>query len=450
MVATPAPTPAQLVADAAVATPDGTALVVGGVPVRWADLHDRCSRLAGGLLSRGIGRFASVATDPQRRIELLIASSAVGVEACGYAAGLGDDDVALLRQRFDHDVVIGDSDVADLCDADPVEATTQDDAPLLVLTTGTTGLPKGARHDWRRLVANSARWTSSPDARWLLTYNLNQFAGIQVLLHTLCSQAALVVPDDNRPRSALTAAVDGGVTHVSATPTFWRFLLALLDDDTEVPPLRQITLGGEAVPADLVAKLAARFPDARTSQVYASTEFGTAVSTTDTAAGLPVSVLERDDDSVVQFKIVDGELFARSTGGMLGYYGDDATDAAGWSPTGDLVEVRGDRIHFTGRSVEIINVGGVKVHPLVVEERALATGDIQFAHAYGRSNPIAGQIVTLDVVVGRDVTDDEEEEIEDRIRESCSTLPDAARPRRIRFVSELDIRENKVRRGGDR
>lgn len=454
--AVPALSPAQLVARAAAEAPDESALLVAGASVGWAELHDRCSQIAGGLVARGIQRFASTVADPQRRIELLIAASAAGVEACGYASGLGVDEVDSLRARFDHETIITDQSgagvvgVDELLDADPVEPVGEGLAPLLVLTTGTTGLPKGARHDWRRLVANSSRWTSESDSRWLLTYNLNQFAGIQVLLHALCSRATLVVPENNQPRAALAAAVAGGVTHASATPTFWRFLLALIEDDTPVPPLRQITLGGEAVPADLVAKLAARFPDARTSQVYASTEFGTAASTTDTAAGLPLSVLERSDDAVVQFKIVDGELFARSSAGMLGYYGDDGDGVAEWSPTGDLVEIRGDRIHFTGRSVEIINVGGVKIHPLVVEERALAVDDVQFAHAYGRSNPIAGQIVTLDVVVGRDLSDDEEEEIEDKIRDSCSSLPDAAQPRRIRFVPELDVRENKVRRGGSK
>lgn len=446
-------TPAQLVADAATVAPDDAALVVDGNVVTWADLDRRCRQLAAGIVERGIARLAIAVDDPQIRIESMIAASGVGAEVCVYPTGLGADDVASLCERFGHTVALVDTvssdgqvTLSDLVRPDGSEPNVEGVAPLLVLTTGTTGLPKGVRHDWRRLVSRASRFTSPPSSRWLLTYNLNQFAGLQVLLHVLASRAALVVPANNQPRSALGAAVEAGVTHISATPTFWRFLLAVTDDDTALPPLRQITLGGEAVPAELVEKLTAVFPDARISQVYASTEFGSAVSTTDLAAGLPLSVLERSDDSDVQFKIVDGELYARSATGMLGYYGDEDVDGR-WAPTGDMVEIRDGRIHFTGRSVEIINVGGVKVHPLVVEEQALTVEGVLFAHAYGRANPIAGQIVTLDVVVGRELDDDEEDEFEERIRDACSSLPEASRPRRIRFVDELEIKENKVRRG---
>ena len=68
-------------------------------------------------------------------------------------------------------------------------------------------------------------------------------------------------------------------------------------------------------------------------------------------------------------RVVEGELWVRSTIGMLGYYGEPPIDPDGWRPTGDLVEIVGDRIEFRGRASEIINVGGVKVHPLPIEER---------------------------------------------------------------------------------
>ena len=50
---------------------------------------------------------------------------------------------------------------------------------------------------------------------------------------------------------------------------------------------------------------------------------------------------------------------------MRGYFGEaDVWIPGDWRPTGDLVEVVGDRLLFTGRSSDVINVGGVKVHPL--------------------------------------------------------------------------------------
>ena len=173
-------------------------------------------------------------------------------------------------------------------------------------------------------------------------------------------------PAPRRPREGLRAMRELGVTHASATPTFWRFVLAEMRADGGTGagaaadhPRRR----GDPRPAAR-ASCEQTFPDARISQVYAATEFGSTGSMRDRRAGLSAEVLDRGDDADVAMKIVDGELWIRSRIGMLGYYGEPPVDADAWRPTGDLVEVDGDRIHFLGRTSEIINVGGVKVHPL--------------------------------------------------------------------------------------
>src|SRR5207253_8212995 len=85
-------------------------------------------------------------------------------------------------------------------------------APVLILTAGTTGRPRAARHDWSRLLAGVRRSESLAATRWLLAYNLNQFAGLQILLYTLANRATLVVPASNQPREALADVVKHGVT----------------------------------------------------------------------------------------------------------------------------------------------------------------------------------------------------------------------------------------------
>src|SRR6266700_1718323 len=101
-------------------------------------------------------------------------------------------------------------------------------SPILILTTGTTGDPKGARHDWRRLLRAAEGRAPATGSRWLLAYNLHQFAGVQMLVHVLSVGGTLVLPASNRPRDALDVLRRCRVTHASATPTFWRFLLAEL------------------------------------------------------------------------------------------------------------------------------------------------------------------------------------------------------------------------------
>ena len=110
---------------------------------------------------------------------------------------------------------------------------------------------------------------------------------------------------------------------------------------------------------------------------------------------------------------------------------------------GDLVEIRDDRICFVGRATETINVGGVKVHPLSIENVVSAVPGVQLVHAYAKSNPVSGQIVAIDVVPASGI---DTEEPDDAIRTACEVLAPAAQPRRIRFVDELDLKENKIAR----
>jgi acyl-CoA synthetase (AMP-forming)/AMP-acid ligase II len=413
----------------------------------------RAQALAAGLEREGIERFGSVVSAPEEIVVVLAGASARGSEACLYPRDLPPSDVQRFAGRFGHETVVADDRfeldgvrVRALAELELEPGTTMDPqerTPVMILTTGTTGEPKGARYDWRALVRAVRHPDPHPGTRWLLAYNLNQFAGIQILLHVLASRGTLVVPKTRRAEDVIDSIRSHAVTHVSATPTFWRLVVGRLDPPSARElPLKQITLGGEAAPESLISRLRELFPQARISHVYAGTEFGSVVSVRDGHSGLPASILERDETADVRFKIVDGELHIASRVGMLGYHGgnDDATE---WRATGDLVEVRGERIHFVGRKTEIINVGGAKVHPLPVEEAICAVNGVELAAVYGRPNPITGQIVAADVVASPGV---DTEELAARIKSACQALPAAGRPRRIRFVEELEIRGNKLMR----
>ena len=194
------------------------------------------------------------------------------------------------------------------------------------------------------------------------------------------------------------------------------------------------------MPPGLLDDLGRVFPTARISQIYASTEFGSSVSVRDRAAGLPLSVLERDEGADVRFRIEDGELWACSRVGMLGYHGEVA-DPDGWRPTGDLVEVRDGRIRFVGRTSDRINVGGVKVHPLPIEELIAAVDGVRLVRVYGRENPLTGQIVAADVVAEPTADADG---LPARVRAACSSLPRAARPRVVNVVDRIETKGHKL------
>jgi acyl-CoA synthetase (AMP-forming)/AMP-acid ligase II len=444
----------DLVRAAAAEAPDRALAITPAGTLTYGTCLARAEAAARGLRRAGIDRFGIAAAQTPDVVVALVAASAAGSEACVYPRDLDAEGWSRFAERFGHEVVVTD-EAAELTSGRAVPLAgleAQDDgelppaeaAPVLILTTGTTGDPKGARHEWHRLAGAVRAPDEQSGTRWLLAYNPNQFAGLQVLLHVMVSRATAVVPETRRPEDVLATLREHGVTHVSATPTFWRLLVGRLDAGSAGElSLRQITLGGEASPGSLLARLRELFPDARISHVYAGTEFGSAVSIRDGLPGMPLSVLERSEDAPAQLKIVDGELHMRSRVGMLGYHADgDSADE--WRATGDLVEVRDGRIHFVGRTSEIINVGGAKIHPLPIEEIACAVPGVENAAAYGKANPITGQIVVLDVVAapGADAA-----ALPNLIRTACEALPAAGRPRLIRVVPELKVRGTKLVRG---
>ena len=448
----------ELLRAAARRDPDHPA-VIGSSSATYGELVELAERVACELVRRRFERIGIVSADPVETLALLAGASAVGVEACALAPDISARGLDETAVRFGHTTVVvpgvlADADVGvDVVltkelvgrrshdDSTAADDTLPDVRPHLILTTGTTGTPRGARHDWSRLVGARNRKEPTPHQRWLLAYGVHQFAGLQVILHVIGSGVTLVVPPVNRPSEAVESIRVHGVDHISATPTYWRFLLTEMRAAGVVPELRQITLGGEAVPEGLLAELREIFSEARISQVYASTEFGSTSSVRDGRSGLPVSLLQRGPDADVALKIVEGELWVRSRVGMLGYHGEPETDDEQWCPTGDLVEVVDERILFRGRVAEIINVGGVKVHPLPVEERIRDLPGVHVARVYARPNALTGNIVAAQIVCepGAD-----EDALREEIRLACADLPDAAMPRSVKFVDEVTTRGGKI------
>jgi acyl-CoA synthetase (AMP-forming)/AMP-acid ligase II len=452
-----------LLQSAAAASPTQIAVVTPAGATSYAELINDAHHVAAALQGRNITRFAIVEPDAAWVIRLLAGAALAGAEPCQYQADMAGQDFAEQASALGHSVVV--TRRADLSYPfeviRPEELTVQtatepaaDGAqPLMIRTTGTTGLPKAARHDWRVLARTVAGIRPVPDQRWLLAYGPHQFAGIQVLLHVMACQATLIAPFPRQPRDGLEALRHDGVTCVSATPTYWRFLLAeARSRKVTLPPLQQVTLGGEASPADLLEEVKASFPVARISQVYASTELGSISSVTDGLPGIGVDALFSEANPTSNLRVKGDELWVRSAAGMIEYAGEAATDPAlgaveGWQATGDLVEIVGQRVLFRGRRSEVINVGGVKVHPLPIEDRIVRLESVALARVFGRPNRLTGAIVAVEIVPTRGLTEADLENIRVEIKSAVADLPRAWQPRSVAFVDAIETRGEKTVRG---
>lgn len=455
-----------LLESAAAAAPDQTAVVGPDGPTTYATLLHGARHVAVALRRRRITRFAIAEPDVTHVIQLLAGAALAGAEPCQYQADLAAIEVAEQSRALGHAVIVttrqdlhpaGPEIVPpEVLLAEPAPPTGPPAAgasqPLLILTTGTTGRPKPARHDWTVLGRTVARVRPRPEQRWLMAYGPHQFAGVQVLQHVLATRATLVAPFPRQPCDGLDALLHDGVTCISATPTYWRFMLAeARSRGLTLPPLEQITLGGEAIPPDLLDELRSRFPVARISQIYASTEFGSVASVRDGQPGFAVDALHSKRNPTSNLRVVDGELWVRATAGMLGYADGDAgaepvtdMDAAAWRPTGDLVEIVGGRVAFRGRTTEVINVGGSKVHPLPIENAIARLPRVALARVYGRPNRLTGAIVAVDVVPVDGLDDTDLEQLRRDIKAAVVGLPRAAQPRSITFVDAIETRGDKT------
>lgn len=453
---------------AASVEPNRVAIQTNSESISYSRLLAEATRVAVALQARSVERFAVLEPDIGWVIRILAGASAVGVEPCQYQADMPAENFVEDARQLGHSVVVTRrTDLPEgvevvhpqqllVAGAPLTGQRTSEFKPLVIRTTGTTGRPKAARHDWSRLAHTVEFVRPRPDQRWLMAYGPHQFAGIQVMQHVVAAHATLVAPFPRQPRDGLAAVVRHNVTCVSATPTYWRFLLAeARSQRVRLPELDQVTLGGEAVPGSLLEELRSTFPTARISQIYASTEFGSITSVRDGRPGLDVTALHGEANPDGALMVREGQLWVRTTQGMLGYVGerDTPTDASphphaesGWRPTGDFVEIVGDRVEFRGRSSEIINVGGVKVHPLPVEERISAVEGVDLVRVYGRANPLTGAIVAADILPSLPLNEASTRALRQRVKASCADLPPAWQPRSLKFVAAIETLGDKTLR----
>jgi len=353
-------------------------------------------------------------------------------------AQLAPLDIALAREgRTDELAVSPSIELARGVRAWPDTDSMAEQAGLRLFTSGTTGRAKSALYSLQRLRSGVRQHPRGEDAVWLLTYEPASFAGIQVLLTAAINGARLLAPE--RSIDALADALRGGTTHVSATPSFWRVLLAAVPADLNLP-LKVITLGGEASSQALLDILAQRFPLALIRHIYASTEAGVGFTVADGKAGFPAQWLDHPVEGV-QLRIREDELEIRSARGMLGYAQADAPVASGWLRTGDLVELRNDRVLFLGRRDSVVNIGGTKVVPEKIEALLEGGEGVADISVQAHPNPILGHILIAQVCC-RGGANPVAVEAALKAR-AMDLLPPVARPARYRFVDSVVLESGK-------
>jgi len=305
----------------------------------------------------------------------------------------------------------------------------------LLTTSGTTGAPKVVAHTLASLTRTTRR-DGGDAARWGLLYDWARFAGLQVTLQALLARAPLLAPPGDLPLAERVAHLaDRGCTHLSATPSTWRRLL--MTPGFERLALRQVTLGGEIADGRLLRALAARFPGARVTHVFASTEAGVAFSVSDGREGFPAAWLAAPPRGIA-LEVRGDRLFVRNDAVGATYVGEGrrVRHDDGFVDTGDLVVRDGDRYLFRGRDGGAIAVAGDTVHPEEVERVLLDHPGVALARVTGRRSALTGAVVTAQVVPA--APDADGAALRAALLELCrARLPRAAVPATLTLVDDL-------------
>ena len=416
----------ELFAERAAAMPDAAALVFRDAQLTYDELDRRANRLANHLhllgvrpesrvavyLERGLEPVVAVLailkaggayvpldpTYPPARIGFMLAdsSAAAVITESGLAHRLARASEALVRVEVDRE-----ADAISTCaETAPVVALDPANLAYVIYTSGSTGTPKGVMVTHAgvpNMVAAFAQVTGAATTDRALQYSSLGFdASTLDILTTLGTGGTLhlAAADELLGRPLLDVLAEQRITAVTLPPS----VLAVLPDD-DLPDLRRIQVGGEACPADVVA----RWSEGRVMfDLYGPTEatvWATWARAVDDGNPPPIGrpipnavahVLDGRLDPVPMG--VAGELYLGGIGLARGYLDRPALTAARFVPdpfgppgsrlyrTGDVVRRRADgQLEFVGRTDDQVKIRGFRVELGEIEAVLSAHPAIQAA-----------------------------------------------------------------------
>ncbi|MGZ6826107.1 MAG: AMP-binding protein, partial [Mycobacteriales bacterium] len=470
---------ADLVSEAAAATPDKAALVFRGGTTTWARLDALVSAAANGLRALGLDTGDRVAVHLGNTPEFAVVyfgALRAGLVALpvntGYTAEelthvLGDsgaravvtgaDNAALVQSLTDgpeHVVVAGSPSYERmLADETPQTATGGgEDLAVLLYTSGTSGRPKGAMLTHRALLSNLAQGARieppvvSADDVVLLVLPLFHVFGLNGALGQVAWHGATgVLAERFDPVETLELLRREHVTNVVGAPPMYVAWSMLPDVGDAFSSVRLALSGAAPLPPNVLHRVLdvtghhvfEGYGLTETAPVLTSTlmsEVAKAGSIGRPVPGVELRLLDERGRPVEEGD--PGEIVVRGANLFSGYWPDgaDGPDRDGWYATGDIAVMDDDGdLHLVDRRRELVLVSGFNVYPREVEEVVAAHPDVEEVAVIGIPHPYTGESVKALVVLrpGARLTADE------LIAHCARSLARFKCPTAVEFVAEL-------------
>ncbi|HEX3786728.1 MAG TPA: AMP-binding protein [Pseudonocardiaceae bacterium] len=463
-----------------------TALVDEVGSLTYRELGRRSNALARAWISAGLNADSVVAVlcrDHRHLLDCMLAGAKIGAKVLLLNTGFGSSQLADVVRREQASALAHDQEFTEiLTDVDQSiprflawvdDADSALDAPTLaeliarspdaglrhppapgsvvLLTSGTTGTPKGAARQLRSVFAATHFVERIPFRRGESTFigtPMFHATGLSQLIIALALGSAVVARRRFDPEQTLRAVQDNRCTGLILVPTMLTRILDLpteTRDRYDVSSLRVILTAGSALPPDVSDRTLDRFGKVLYN-LYGSTEVAVAtVATPAELADAPGTVGRTPRGCVVRIydnngrrinePDASGRIFVGSELSFGGYTGGDHKEMIdGLLSSGDVGHLDADGLLFVdGRDDDMIVSGGENVFPVEIENLLVARQDVLDAAVIGIADPEFGQRLKAFIVPATEGALDANT-VKDYVK---ANLARYKVPREVVFVDEL-------------
>ncbi|MCV7344782.1 acyl-CoA ligase FadD12 [Mycolicibacterium rhodesiae] len=472
-------------ATAAARRPDSPGLIDELGTLTWRELDQRAHALAAALqqLPGGTPEVVGIMARNHRGfVESLIAATRIGADVLLLNTSFAGPALAEVVNREHADVVIYDEEftgsvdraVADRPEAIRILAWTDEatDAPtveklieahsgqraaksernskLILLTSGTTGTPKGAKHSGggaSNLIAILSRTPWRLGETTVVVAPMFHAWGFSQLVFASAMACTVVTRRKFDPEATLALVDKYKATGLCVVPVMFDRIMDLPDDvraKYSGRTLRFAACSGSRMRPDVVTKFMDEFGDVIYNN-YNATEAGMIATATPTdlraapdtagkpAVGTEIRIYDDEFNTVPTGEV--GRIFVKNSTQFDGYTSGNTKDFHdGFMSSGDIGRLDdAGRLFVVGRDDEMIVSGGENVYPIEVEKTLAGHAEVAEATVLGVDDEQFGQRLVAFVVLTDGATANPDD-LKAHVREN---LANYKVPREITILSEL-------------
>ena len=400
-----------------------TALIQGDWKLSYGELNGRVNKLAQFLLKRGVvrgDRVALLARNCIPFVEVELSSAKIGAitvnlnwrstpEELSHCLELTAPKLVITTNDFDEilrtsgripDLIIGpdyEAAIAASRDEEPVVPVQAEDGMVIIFTSGTTGLPKGALISHRAIIARTliyATETGAPkDDTFVAWSPLFHMGSNDFTLATLLRGGQVAILDGYRAEEIIEVIETYPVHYLTVIPGMIEdFIGHLKRLDAKPKPIGLIGAMADLVPKPLLKEITTLL-NAPYFNTFGSTETGNPpASASLVPIGEAPAILSKKQNDFCEIRLVDtddndvpdgepGELAIRGPSLFSGYWANDEANKEafrnGWFHMGDVFRRTPEgRLDFVDRAKYMIKSGGENIYPAEIEKHIMADARI--------------------------------------------------------------------------